>query len=78
MILIDAGPLVALANRDDQYHQQCVSALGELPLPYISTWPVLSEAAWLVVRPVEFMQSIANACADHSLEIRDLDPIRRL
>lgn len=73
MILIDAGPLVALATPADQYHQQCVDALREIPLPYVSTWPVLAEAAWLVVRPVEFIQSIANSCSNGSLQIRHLD-----
>lgn len=72
MILIDAGPLVALATPDDQYHRQCVDALGRLPLPYVSTWSVLAEAAWLVTRPVEFVQSIANSCSNGSLEIRHL------
>ncbi|PYY15520.1 MAG: twitching motility protein PilT [Acidobacteria bacterium] len=74
MILIDAGPLVALANPEDQYHEQCVNGLRELPLPYVSTWAVLAEAAWLVVRPVEFIRSVANSCADSSLQIRDLEP----
>lgn len=73
MILIDAGPLVALANPADQYHERCVRGLHELPLPYVSTWAVLAEAAWLVVRPVEFIQSVANSCEDESLQIRDLD-----
>ena len=74
MILIDAGPLVALATPEDQHHEICVDALSELPLPYLTTWPVLAEAAWLVTRPVIFMQSIANSCAAQSLEIRHLAP----
>jgi predicted nucleic acid-binding protein len=73
MILIDAGPLVALATPEDQYHRQCVDALNELPLPYVTTWCVLAEAAWLVIRPVEFLQSIANSCSSGSLEIRHLN-----
>ena len=75
MILIDAGPLVALASPEDQYHEQCVKGVREIPLPYISTWAVLAEAAWLVVRPVDFVQSIAKSCANGSLQIRNLEPV---
>ena len=47
-ILVDAGPLVALLHRDDQYHQQCVETLRTLKEPLVSVWPAFTEAMYLV------------------------------
>ena len=46
MILVDAGPLVALVDADDQYHKQCVSALKSLQEPLATVWPPLTEAMY--------------------------------
>ena len=46
MILVDAGPLVALVGADDQYHEQCVSALKSLQEPLETVWPSLTEAMY--------------------------------
>jgi predicted nucleic acid-binding protein len=47
-VLLDAGPLVALLAPDDAWHERCVQQLHELAPPFLSTWPVLVEAAWLL------------------------------
>ena len=47
MILVDAGPLVALVDADDQYHEQCVSTLKSLQEPLATVWPPLTEAMYL-------------------------------
>jgi uncharacterized protein len=48
MILVDAGPLVALVDADDQYHEQCVAALKRLHEPLATVWPPLTEAMYLL------------------------------
>lgn len=48
MILIDAGPLVALVDADDQHHAKCVAALKELREPLATVWPPLVEAMYLL------------------------------
>ena len=48
MILVDAGPLVALVDADDQYHEQCVSTLKSLQEPLATAWPPLTEAMYLL------------------------------
>ncbi|MFN8636943.1 MAG: PIN domain-containing protein [Chloroflexota bacterium] len=50
MILADAGPLVALALTRDPDHRRCIRALASLPPPLVTTWPVLTEAMYLVGR----------------------------
>lgn len=48
MILIDAGPLVALINRGDDYHAACVKGLDGLPIPLLTTWAAFTEAMYLI------------------------------
>lgn len=51
MILCDTGPLVALIDGDDPYHDRCVAALSTLPgTPLLTTWPCLVEAMYLLWR----------------------------
>lgn len=48
MILVDAGPLVALIHEDDQYHERCKAAFRSLRAPLTTVWPVLTEAMYLL------------------------------
>jgi uncharacterized protein len=43
MILVDTGPLVALFDRQDDYHARCVKTLRAIRDPISTTVPVLSE-----------------------------------
>ena len=47
-ILVDAGPLVALLHRDDQFHQECVEALSRLSGSLVAVWPAITEAMYLL------------------------------
>ncbi len=48
MILVDAGPLVALVDADDQHHGKCAAALREVREPLATVWPPLVEAMYLL------------------------------
>jgi uncharacterized protein len=48
LILVDAGPLVALIDADDQHHAKCVSTLQSLREPLASVWPPVTEAMYLL------------------------------
>ena len=48
MTLVDAGPLVAILHRDDRRHRDCVQALKTLPPALGTTWPVVTEAMYLL------------------------------
>lgn len=43
-ILIDAGPLIALFDKSDQYHTRSVSFIRNLSGILFTTWPVITEA----------------------------------
>jgi uncharacterized protein len=51
VILTDAGPLIALINRNDPHHAECAAALSRLPGgPLVTTWPAFTEAMHLLFR----------------------------
>ena len=47
-VLIDAGPLVALIDRADDWHQRCRHAFEALDAPLLTVWPALAEASHLL------------------------------
>lgn len=49
MIIADTGFWLALANRDDQYHEVATQALSEFDEPLITTWPVMTETCHLLL-----------------------------
>lgn len=49
MILVDAGPLVALIDKGQgEEHRKCVAAQASLTGPLLTTWPCLAEAMYLL------------------------------
>lgn len=70
MILIDAGPLVALLHRDDQDHARCVSALRSIRTVLVTTWPPLTEAMYLL--------SFSSKAQDALLEMVERGAVRVL
>ena len=46
--LIDAGPLVALFDRDDVDHERCVAVSRHLHGEVVTVWPVITEASHLL------------------------------
>ena len=47
-ILIDTGPLVALLDAGDRDHRRCVQVAKRLSGELVTTWPVLTEAVYLL------------------------------
>lgn len=48
MILIDTGPIIAFFDASDDYHRICIDILKSINEPLITTWPVLTEAFYLL------------------------------
>ena len=48
MILLDTGPIVAFFDASDNYHSLCLETLKKINEPLITSWPVLTEAFYLL------------------------------
>jgi len=47
-ILIDAGPIIALFNRKDKYHNRVTEYLKRYTGKLITTWPVITETSHML------------------------------
>jgi predicted nucleic acid-binding protein len=78
--LIDAGPPIALFDRDDKYHQKIVWFLKDRSPQLVSTWPVLTEVTHLldfsVNARLDFLRWVHRGGVDiHQLSVHDLERI---
>jgi predicted nucleic acid-binding protein len=72
-VLVDAGPLVAILTRNDQFHKACTQALKDLAPPLYTCWPVLTEAAWLLRFDPNAVEKLLASAAGGLYRILDLD-----
>ncbi|MEO8299976.1 MAG: PIN domain-containing protein [Burkholderiales bacterium] len=59
MILVDTGFLYALLDRDDAWHARAVAACDAIDEAWVTTWPVLTEAVYLLTRTLGTAQAQA-------------------
>jgi len=59
-VLLDTGPLVAILCEKDEHHHLCLDTLRGVVPPMLTTWPVLTEAAWLLRDEPESVESLFN------------------
>lgn len=50
MIVLDTGPVVAIANRDDADHERCLAWYDKAPRPLVLPAPILTEICYLLER----------------------------
>lgn len=46
--LIDAGPLIALFDKNDKYHKKTLSFLKNSRTSFLTTWPVVTEVSHML------------------------------
>jgi hypothetical protein len=57
-IIVDAGPLIALFDRDDQHHRQAVEFVRSRGSHLITNFPVLTEAAFVLRFSIEAQRDL--------------------
>ena len=69
--LCDAGPLIALFDSSDSFHDRCHAALDAFAGRFITTWAVLTEAFYFVDHP-EGRRLLWNFVLSGVLRIEDI------
>ncbi|MCY4041079.1 MAG: PIN domain-containing protein [Gammaproteobacteria bacterium] len=76
MILTDAGPLVALFDRSDSYHESTSATLRRISEPLASTLPALTEAFYLLGAGSSRTSALTDFVSNDGLRVLFLDPPR--
>jgi predicted nucleic acid-binding protein len=72
MILVDAGPLVALIHEDDNQHRACKDAFASFSEPLGTVWPPLTEAMYLLSFSWEAQGALMEMIETGAVEILSL------
>lgn len=73
MILVDAGPLAAIVNANDQHHGACIAVLKTLREPLATVWPPLTEAMYLLSELPRAQEAIWEMLQRGALHLLTLD-----
>jgi predicted nucleic acid-binding protein len=73
LILIDAGPMVALLRRRDQHHARCVAASRDLREPLGTVWPAVTEAMFLLSDRPDAQVALAQRLEAEAIRLLPLD-----
>ena len=72
-VLVDAGPLVALLDRGDPKHGDCVAALKTLRAPLVTVWPAFTEAMYLLRESWLAQKALWSRLETHALGLAPLE-----
>ena len=74
-VLIDAGPLLAWLNRDDDHHEWAAEQLAALKPPLLTCEPVLAEVAYhllaLQADPAKVVELISSGLVQVAMSLED-------
>jgi predicted nucleic acid-binding protein len=74
VILIDSGPLVAIADGSDQYHRECQAAARTIRPPMGTVWPVMTEVMYFLGDLPKAQEAVWEMIARGSVKILPLGP----
>jgi len=82
-IIVDAGPLIALFDQDDKYHNSVIKFLKQFHGNLITAWPVITEVSQLlsfnINVQIDFLEWLKrDAIKIFNLEFEHLDRIIQL
>jgi predicted nucleic acid-binding protein len=73
MIAVDTGPIVALFDKNDNYHGGCHNIIRTLEMPLATTIPVLTEAFYLLSFSWQLQDDLWEFIMQGNVRIYNLD-----
>lgn len=74
IVLVDAGPLVAILHRDDRDHALCVQTLTKIRGQLATTWPPFTEAMHLLSFSPKAQDALLQMVERTALQVVDVGP----
>ncbi len=72
---MDTGPLVALLNRRDPDHERCTEFLKQERSRLLTTWPVVTEAMYLLRRSLTAQGALLTMIEVEDLELTEIQDL---
>ncbi|MEM9831784.1 MAG: PIN domain-containing protein [Bacteroidota bacterium] len=72
-ILVDAGPLIALFDKRDQFHATAIEFLKNHPRRLLTTWPVITETSHMLDFSINVQINFLEWIRRGGIEIAELD-----
>lgn len=72
-VLIDAGPIIALFDRDDQHHTHVLHFLKDFKGRLVTTWPVLTEVSYMLDFSKETQLDFLDWVSQGGVELYNLE-----
>ena len=74
-VLVDAGALIALLDRSDSHHGECVEALRGIHEPLATVWPAVTEAMHLLAEAPGAPAALCDLVSDGAVHLLHLDSV---
>ena len=72
-VLVDAGTLIALLDKDDAHHGRCVEVLKTIREPLATVWPAVTEAMHLLADVPRATDALCDMVSDGAVQLLHLD-----
>ena len=72
--LMDAGPLIAMCDPRDPAHADCTACFRSSQIAYVTTWPVVTEAAYFLRRDRRKVEILFSMLRGPRFEVVPLAP----
>ncbi len=73
-VLVDAGALIALLDRDDRHHERCIATLKQIRDHLATVWPALTEAMYLLGDTPAGRDALCDMVFDGALKLLATEP----
>lgn len=71
--LIDAGPIIALFNKNDKYHQKIKEFIKTYKGKFTTTWPVITEVSHMLDFNIQTQIDFLTWIKLGAIEVEDID-----